>query len=211
VYCQAGSSPRGRDFAAKHADTILASIHGVGEMKDYREDMHRRMQAIGRDPQSCKILFVIMPVLGDTTAEATAKKARSRRDVSAALGSLSAITEIDFSVFDLDSPLPQVATNGHAGYLSEFARLGAAQATLRDLVDIWSISCLDLVGTPSEVAAKMAETMDEIGGDGFLVAGMGSRRYLTEIVDGLTPALQAMGAVRSEYGAPTLRENLMAF
>jgi FMN-dependent oxidoreductase (nitrilotriacetate monooxygenase family) len=211
VFCQAGSSPRGRDFAAKHADTILASVHGLEEMREYRADMRRRMEANGRDPDTCKILFVMMPVLGDTTAEAAEKKRRSVRSVDAALGSLSAITEIDFSVFDLDSPLPEVTTNGHAGYLSEFTRLGAASATLRELLQGWSISCLDLVGEPSEVAQQMADVMAYVGGDGFLIAGMGNRRYVTEIVDGLAPELQKLGVTRTEYSGATLRENLLAF
>ncbi|MBM9467365.1 NtaA/DmoA family FMN-dependent monooxygenase [Nakamurella leprariae] len=211
IYCQAGSSPRGRDFAAKHADTILVSIHGVEQMAAYRVDMHRRMEAIGRDPSTCKLLFVVMPVLGDTERAATAKRTRSTRNIDAALGSLSAITEIDFSAFDLDQPLPAVTTNGHAGYLAEFARVGAAQSTLRELVNNWSISCLDLVGTPETVAEQMAETMEIVGGDGFLIAGVSSRRYLTEVVDGLAPALQAIGATRSEYSSTTLRGNLMEF
>ena len=210
VYCQAGSSPRGRDFAARHADTVLASIHGLEEMKAYRLDMRRRMADVGRDPDSCKILFVVMPTLGETAREAGQKKLRATRSIDAALGSLAAITEIDFSVFDLDQPLPAVTTNGHAGYLSEFARVGE-QTTLRELVSNWSISCLDLVGTPAEVADQMAEAMAFIGGDGFLIAGIGSRRYLTEVVDGLTPQLRTIGATRDEYSHDTLRGNLMAF
>jgi FMN-dependent oxidoreductase (nitrilotriacetate monooxygenase family) len=211
VFCQAGSSPRGRQFAAAHADTILASVHGLEAMKAYREDMRHRVEAAGRDPDTCKILFVIMPTLGDTTAEAVAKKARSVRSIGAALGSLSAITEIDFSVFDLDAPLPPVSTNGHAGYLAEFARLGAERATLRELLDNWSISCLDLVGDPAEVADRMAEVMAYVGGDGFLLAGVGNRRYATEVVDGLTPQLQRLGVVRTTYTGTTLRDNLLAF
>jgi FMN-dependent oxidoreductase (nitrilotriacetate monooxygenase family) len=211
VYCQAGSSPRGRDFAARHADTILVSAHGLDEMKDYRADLRRRLEKAGRDPDTCKIMFVLAPTLGATTHEAREKKARSRRNVEAALGSLAAITEIDFSVFDLDAPLPPVTTNGHAGYLTEFARVAGQHATLREHIEAWSISCLDLVGSPAEVAEQMAEAMDYVGGDGFLLAGIGSRRYLTEIVEGLAAELSAGGATRSEYASATLRENLMSF
>lgn len=211
VYCQAGSSPRGREFAAKHADTILASIHGLEEMRAYRADLRRRMELIGRDPDSCKILFVVMPTIGATQHEATEKRARGGRNAEAALGSLSAITEIDFSVFDLDAPLPELTTNGHAGYLAEFARLGRQQSTLRELVRNWSISCIDLVGTPAAVAEQMAEAMDYVGGDGFLVTGISSRRYLTEVVDGLYPQLAALGVVRTSYESRHLRNNLMAF
>jgi FMN-dependent oxidoreductase (nitrilotriacetate monooxygenase family) len=211
VYCQAGSSPRGRDFAAKHADTILASIHGLDEMREYRVDMHRRMQDLGRDPASCKIMFVLKPVLGETHEQAVRKRERSVLDPEVALGGLAAITEIDFSVFDLDAPLPEVSTNGHAGYLAELSKMGKEQATLRELTEKFSISCLDLVGTPEEVADEMAAAMDHVGGDGFLMTGLSSRRYLTEVVDGLVPALQRIGATRRSYSDDTLRGNLMAF
>jgi alkanesulfonate monooxygenase SsuD/methylene tetrahydromethanopterin reductase-like flavin-dependent oxidoreductase (luciferase family) len=182
----------------------------LDEMKAYRLDMRARMEKVGRDPDSCKILYVVMPTLGDTSQEATEKKTRATRSIDAALGGLAAITEIDFSVFDLDQPLPEVTTNGHAGYLTEFVRVGE-QATLRELVAKWSISCMDLVGTPVEVAQQMADAMDYIGGDGFLIAGIGSRRYLTEIVEGLSPQLQKLGVTRSDYSSTTLRGNLMAF
>jgi FMN-dependent oxidoreductase (nitrilotriacetate monooxygenase family) len=211
VFCQAGSSPTGRDFAARHADTILASVHGLEAMRAYREDMHRRLEAAGRDPGTCKILFVIMPTLGETTAEAADKKARAGRNATAALASMSAITEVDFSVFDLDAPLPDVTTNGHAGYLSEFARFAGQRSTLREALRSWSISCLDLVGEPAEVAEKMAEAMAFIGGDGFLFSGVSSRRYTTELVDGLVPELQKLDVVRRSYDGSTFRENLLSF
>jgi len=211
VYCQAGSSPRGRDFAARYADTILVSAHGLDEMKTYRADLRRRLEEAGRDPDSCKIMFVLAPTLGATGQEAREKKARAHRQVEAALGSLAAITEIDFSVFDLDAPLPPATTNGHAGYLKEFARVGEQHATLREHIQNWSISCLDLVGSPAEVAGQMAEAMDYVGGDGFLLAGIGSRRYLTEITEGLAAELSTGGATRTEYVSTTLRENLMSF
>ena len=57
----------------------------------------------------------------------------------------------------------------------------------------------------------MAETIDYVGGDGFLLAGIGNRRYLTEVVDGLAPELQKIGVVRAEYESTRLRENLFAF
>jgi hypothetical protein len=57
----------------------------------------------------------------------------------------------------------------------------------------------------------MSETAEYVGGDGFLIAGIGSRRYLTEIVDGLAPELQKLGVTRTEYSSTMLRDNLMAF
>jgi FMN-dependent oxidoreductase (nitrilotriacetate monooxygenase family) len=41
VIAQAGGSPRGRQFASKHADTIVASVKGAAGMKAYRDDLPR--------------------------------------------------------------------------------------------------------------------------------------------------------------------------
>jgi hypothetical protein len=43
VICQAGGSPAGRNFASKHADTIIARTRGVAAAKAYRADISARM------------------------------------------------------------------------------------------------------------------------------------------------------------------------
>ena len=52
--------------------------------------------------------------------------------------------------------------------------------------------------------------MDAVGGDGFLFMDPDfTRRYITEIADGLTPALQKLGLVRKNYEHAMLRDNLL--
>lgn len=216
VICQAGGSPRGRQFAATHADTLLASAFGVDRMKAYRDDIRARMASVGREPDSCKVMFIVSPVLGETTREAEEKAAEqaaySDANVEAALGHLSALTENDFSSFELDEPVPVVTTNGHRSTLADFLSLAEGNTkTLREVAAAWSINSLPLVGTPDHVAGLMAEAMDEVGGDGFLITGRPNRRYIAEIADGLCPALRRRGVIRSGYDHPHFRDNLMAF
>ena len=76
------------------------------------------------------------------------------------------------------------------------------------------VSSIELVGTPESVAARMAQAMEEVGGDGFLLTTPSlsvNRRQIVEVVDGSVPALQRRGLVRTEYTHATLRENLRAF
>src|SRR6202011_2075710 len=40
IICQAGGSPAGRGFAARHADTIIARARNVADAKAYRDDVH---------------------------------------------------------------------------------------------------------------------------------------------------------------------------
>jgi alkanesulfonate monooxygenase SsuD/methylene tetrahydromethanopterin reductase-like flavin-dependent oxidoreductase (luciferase family) len=109
--------------------------------------------------------------------------------------------------------LPQLETNGERGSLDKFAQWGSGK-TLRQLVlDAGGTSdSIELVGTPDQVADKMGEAMAEVGGDGFLISTQRvSKQYITEICDGLIPALQRKGLARTEYAHAHLRDTLREF
>jgi long-chain alkane monooxygenase len=133
--------------------------------------------------------------------------------VEASLASSGTTSDIDFSQFDLDQPLPcRLTTNGEQGSLDKFQQWGSGK-TLRQLASERFDSELDLIGTPDEVAAKMVQAV-EVGGDGFLISTpfqRTSRRFINEICEGLVPALQRRGLVRDAYTRPTLRQTLREF
>jgi alkanesulfonate monooxygenase SsuD/methylene tetrahydromethanopterin reductase-like flavin-dependent oxidoreductase (luciferase family) len=86
--------------------------------------------------------------------------------------------------------------------------------TLRQLAIDWATTGVEFIGTPEQVARKMGETMEEIGGDGFLIMKPGwdlNRNYISSITDGLVPELQRLGLTRTEYTGSTLRETLREF
>ena len=64
VFVQAGGSPRGRAFAARHADSIIATANGIDGMKQYRDDVRRHAVSFGRNPDDIKVLFLVYPTLG---------------------------------------------------------------------------------------------------------------------------------------------------
>ena len=70
VFVQAGGSPRGRAFAAKHADSIIATANGIDGMKQYRDDVRRHAVSFGRNPDDIKVLFLVYPILAETDEEA---------------------------------------------------------------------------------------------------------------------------------------------
>ena len=113
----------------------------------------------------------------------------------------------------LDEPLPRITTNGEQGSLDKFAQWGSGK-TLRQLASERFDSGLNLIGTPDEVADRMGQAMEEIGGDGFLISTpfqRVSRRFINEVCEGLVPALQRRGLVREAYTQPTLRQTLREF
>ena len=162
------------------------------------------------------MLFLVAPVVGETVDEAHERSARWAADpahVEYVLAEISSITEIDFSQFDLDQPLPEVTTNGERGSLEHFAKKGQGK-TLRELAISGLSDSVELIGTPETVADTMGEIMDEVGGDGFLITSPVmrlNRRYVTEITDGLVPALQRRGLARTAYTFEHFRDNLQEF
>jgi alkanesulfonate monooxygenase SsuD/methylene tetrahydromethanopterin reductase-like flavin-dependent oxidoreductase (luciferase family) len=220
AFLQAGASPRGRAFAAGAADAIVAVGTGTEGMKEYRDDIRARAAAAGRNPDDVKLLFVVSPTVAATETEAWAKVQRVLEHpsyIEKSLVNISSNTEIDFKQFDLDEPLPEgLTTNGERGSLEYFMRGDGSPdpKTLRELVLHRAKRGLELVGTPAQVAQKMGEAMEEVGGDGFLIAKPGwdvSRAYITDICDGLVPELQRLGLTRTEYTASTLRGTLREF
>jgi long-chain alkane monooxygenase len=216
VLVQAGVSPRGQRFSATHADSVIATGSDYAAKKQLRTSIRRHATEAGRDPDSVKVLFLAEPILGETDTEARAKAARMRdegnRALDFALSSLSSITMIDFSQFDPDQPLPQdLTTNGHQGQLHDVVSSGK---TLRQWVTgaSWGAEDAGFVGSPETVADQMESVCAEIGGDGFLITtATPTRRYVSEIVDGLVPELQRRGMVRTSYEHQCLRDNLLAY
>ena len=222
AFIQAGGSARGRAFAAKHADSIIASTNGHAGMRAYRDDVRAAAERQGRDPDSIKVLFLVAPFVADTMEEA-----RSRYDrlieapdfIERTLAAFGSFVDIDFSRYDLDEKLPALTTNGEQGALDKFTQTGLGQAphvkTLRQLVrDSGTSSSLELVGTPDHVAQLMGEAMEAVGGDGFLIThpfGGLTRNYVTSITEGLVPALQRRGLARTAYTRRTLRDTLLEF
>ena len=175
------------------------------------------MAAEGRDPDSCKLLFLVSPILGDTLRHAKdradAMRLAIENNIEVPLAQLGWSTNIDFSSADPDAPLSPLTTNGHQSSLAQFVRRSGGK-TLREAIVLHATSfgSIPLIGTPDSVAAEMGEVMQEVGGDGFLFAlGNVSRRSVAEITDGLVPALQQRGLVRRTYGCTKFRDNLLEF
>jgi alkanesulfonate monooxygenase SsuD/methylene tetrahydromethanopterin reductase-like flavin-dependent oxidoreductase (luciferase family) len=171
----------------------------------------------GRDPDSCKVLFMATPVLANTDEEAQARAAKrgiaSTEEVNRRLAQMGWTTNIDFSGYDLDAPVGELTTNGHQSSLANFMRKAGGR-TLREAILAYTShgGSVDLVGSPDSVAAQMDEAMQEVGGDGFLlVLPNVSRKTVTEVTDGLVPALQQRGLVRRKYTHKQFRDNLLEF
>ncbi|MCW2603157.1 MAG: hypothetical protein JWN61_1292 [Pseudonocardiales bacterium] len=214
VICQAGGSPAGQAFAARHADTIVAQVGSVAAMKAFREEISRLMVLAGRDPGDCKVLYMISPILADTDEDAQEKRRRidaaRQRNVEGALSTMSFSSGVDFSQFDLDGPMPQIVTNNAKSTTALYTE-GQGAKTLREVATAPMPTSVDLVGSPATVAALMGEAMEEAGGDGYLISLPVNRRTVAEVADGLAPQLRKRGLTRDGYSYTNLRDTLREF
>jgi FMN-dependent oxidoreductase (nitrilotriacetate monooxygenase family) len=214
VICQAGGSPAGRDFAAKHAETILARSRTVDDARAFRDDVRARMRVHGRDPDRCKIMFMMTAIIDETDDLAQARWARHVATAEARmpykLAYMSYASGLDFSKFDLDQPVPDIKTNA-AQATTKLLTTVAGRKTLREVAMDPSSGGLDFVGSAETVARKMEDAMTEIGGDGFLVSHALTRRSVAEITDGLAPVLRRRKLIRDGYAHAMFRDNLLEF
>jgi alkanesulfonate monooxygenase SsuD/methylene tetrahydromethanopterin reductase-like flavin-dependent oxidoreductase (luciferase family) len=165
------------------------------------------------------VLFLVYPILAETDAEARAKYQRmisSPAFIERSLTGISSITDIDFSKVPLDELPPPLTTNGEQGSLAKFAQWGTGK-TLRQLAMERFEAAepeLEFIGSQNMVAERMGLVMEAVGGDGFLISTpfqRTSRRFITEVTEGLVPALQRRGLARVAYTRTTLREVLREF
>jgi FMN-dependent oxidoreductase (nitrilotriacetate monooxygenase family) len=215
VIAQAGNSPRGMRFAARHADIVLTPVGHPAGIKAVRDEIRRLAVEAGRSPDDIKVMAVAYPVIFDSPAEVAAHREWLKQVpepmVTRWLAIVSSITGIDFSLYPRDEPLPdQVQTNGSRGTLDWLRRDNATprQIALR-MAHLTERE--PLVGTADDIADEMSKTMELVGGDGFLISGPITPTQVGKVVDKLVPALQKRGLVRTSYSHPTFRENLLAF
>ncbi|NEN07113.1 NtaA/DmoA family FMN-dependent monooxygenase [Diaminobutyricibacter tongyongensis] len=216
VMVQAGASGRGRDFAGKNSDVILALASTPERMREYRDSIREVAAANGRNPDAVKVLFVVNPVVTANAEEtATVKAARAELTQAAideALQSISYLSGVDFKEFDLDAPLPEVTTNSNQGTLDNFVKSAPEGSTLREILQVRARKDgLAIVGTADEIADHLGELGEAVGGDGFLFTGQVHPSHVHRTLDPLVPALRRRGLIRTGFGGSGLRANLLEF
>ena len=213
VIVQAGASEAGRQIAAETAEVVFASSTTLADGQAFYADVKGRMAAAGRDPDHLKILPGALVVIGETAAEARAKKDRLDALVhpDSGLPNLAMRLGTDVSGFDLDASLPEIPESNasKSGRQALIDRARAENLTVRQLASIaGSFGGLTMVGTAADVADRMEEWLATRASDGFNVMFHTVPEGIEDVVDRLVPELQRRGLFRREYEGRTLRENL---
>ncbi len=213
VIVQAGASDAGRQLAAETAEMVFAAGGALADAQAYYADVKARMRAFGRDPEHMKILPGTLVVVGETVAEAQAKKARldSLVHPDSGIASLSIMLGTDASGFDLDGPLPEIpeTNQSQSGRQRVIDVARRENLTVRQLAQrAGTYGGLAIVGTPATIADTMEQWLFGEACDGFNVMFPYVPGGLDDFVNQVVPELQRRGLFRREYEGRTLRENL---
>jgi FMN-dependent oxidoreductase (nitrilotriacetate monooxygenase family) len=215
VLWQAGSSDRGRDFAAKHAEAIFAVHPNVDRMRQYADDLKdRTTNKFNRPENSVKLIYGVQTVVAETHAEAQEKyeRIKSLIPLEGALAWISGHFGPDFSTHDLDQYVQDIEIPGIQGlFESVIHAKGGDPITVREgaLYYAQGMGMPILVGTAAEIVDQLEFFMDEGGADGFMLAATYTPGCFEDFSNLITPELQRRGRLRTRYTGQTLRENLL--
>lgn len=213
VLFQAGSSDRGRDFAAKHAEGVFLKAPTVEALRAQVQDIRRRAAAYGRGPEQIKIFTGLSAVVGRTKEEAQRKleSYRSYASKEAALLTYETSTGIDLTALDPDAPFTNLQTEQGRTHTERYTKHSGFIPTVQDVIDNFSAKefrGITVAGTAEEIADQMQYWVEETGVDGFnlerYVLPGGHRDFIEQVV----PVLQQRGIFRERYEETTLRERL---
>lgn len=210
---QAGQSEPGRQLAAETAEVVFCSPRDLSAGKALYADIKGRLAAVGRAPDSLKILPAAFVVIGDTVEDARARRLRldSLVHYDSAIASLSIALGHDASGFDPDAPLPPIPeTNDSKTGRAQVLKLADEERlTVRQLAQRYGgYAGLAFVGTVDTVADEMAAWLEEKGSDGFNVVFPYLPQGLDDVAERLVPELQRRGLFRKDYEGQTLRDHL---
>ncbi|XXU56598.1 LLM class flavin-dependent oxidoreductase [Sorangium sp. So ce1078] len=214
---QAGSSEDGKELAARYAEAVFTAQQTLEDAQQFYTDLKARVRALGRDPESIKILPGIVPVIGATEAEAHALDAELDRLIKPeyAKRQLAQTLRVKPEDLDLDAELPRdlPSEDQIEGAKSRYTLIVTLarreRLTVRQLIGRLGggRGHRTFAGTPEQVADAIQHWWDQGAADGFNVMPPVLPSGLEAFVDHVVPILQRRGLFRTEYEGKTLREN----
>ncbi|MDB6138447.1 MAG: class flavin-dependent oxidoreductase, partial [Verrucomicrobiaceae bacterium] len=159
------------------------------------------------------IYTALSVVLGKTDEAANARheEYKSYVSIEGTLALFGGYSGIDFSTYDLDTPLKYVESNAIQTFVEGFTSADPDRVwTLREIAEFLGVGGFApiAVGSPETIADELAGWMEDTGVDGFNLLYSVSPGDFIEFVDHVVPELQRRGIYKTEYSPGTLREKL---
>nr|WP_249127559.1 LLM class flavin-dependent oxidoreductase [Bradyrhizobium lablabi] len=213
VIIQAGSSGRGKRFAARWSEVIFALQPTMARMKDFRNSIRAELADAGRPEDASKVLMAIMPFVGTSRSEAEEKRDLHDSLVvpQVGLSTLAAHSNSDFSSLALDATVSEIESTGSQGNMAALRSIApGGSLTIAEAGRVYGsgVMCPRSVGTAKDVAEHLLSIIDDDAADGFVLSPAFLPDSFQDFVEHVVPILQKSGRLRREYGTETLRGRL---
>ncbi|WP_019200763.1 LLM class flavin-dependent oxidoreductase [Tsukamurella sp. 1534] len=213
VVFQAGASPRGRRFAARHAEAVFVIGPTPEAVRGTVDALRAEVAAAGRDPHSVKVIAGLTAIVRPDASEARAllDDYRASASTTGALALFGGWTGVDLSGLPGDAPLTHVTTDANRSALDLFTRDADRTWTVDELARFVSIGGRGpvLAGDPITVADELQRWQETAGVDGFNFMYVTMPGTFEDLTEHLVPELRRRGLVPDRPAEPgTLRERL---
>jgi FMN-dependent oxidoreductase (nitrilotriacetate monooxygenase family) len=214
---QAGSSEDGKDFAARYAEAVFTAQQTLPEAQRFYADLKKKAAAVGRDPETIKVLPGIVPIIGSTEHEAR-RLERQLDDLihpEHARKQLAGVLRVSPESLPLDAQLPEDLPSEDAieGAKSRYTLIvdlaRRERLTVRQLIGRLGggRGHRTFSGTPEQVADAIQGWFEKGAADGFNIMPPVLPSGLDAFVDHVVPILRARGLLRRSYSGTTLRDH----
>ncbi|MFV0262322.1 MAG: LLM class flavin-dependent oxidoreductase [Kluyvera sp.] len=213
VIFQAGGSPRGIDFAARHAEVVFVAGLDASGVRRQVAAIKARAAELGRAPGAIKFISAVTVITGESEQDAQARYAerRARYDLQGALIHYGASTGVDLSGHSLDAPLAWQQTNSNRSLLKMVTgEDGQPSKTLREVFhpEQGLGRQKTFVGSGDSVAAQLERWLAESDTDGINLAQWLSPGCFEDFARWVIPALKQRGLLGNPTEVATLRQRL---
>ncbi|HSI67300.1 MAG TPA: LLM class flavin-dependent oxidoreductase [Planococcus sp. (in: firmicutes)] len=215
VLYQAGTSEKGREFAARHAECIFVGGPTPQRIRYYADDIRERAKKHGRNPDTIKIISFLSVVVAETTELAEKKFAEYNElwsaDAAKAQFGASGYDIAEYEGQDPDAPFGYTkGTEGGQYKASLLTKDAPKPQTVGEVLN--RFESIDrgtfIVGNPEQVADAIQLQFEESGVDGFNLNHLVTPGDLEDFIDLVIPVLQERGLYKTEYAEGSLREKL---
>jgi long-chain alkane monooxygenase len=208
---QAGWSPRGREFAARHAELIFVGESDPVAVREGLTGIRSRAEELGRDSSQIRAVVGMNLVVAPTRIAVQEKldSYQAHYSSEAQLAAYAGWGGVDFSRYADDEPLVKQATNAtHTKETSAAAPVLTAGDVRRRFSAVTAFADERWIGTPGEVADNVADFVEQSGVDGFLLHQYVSPGSLDDFATLLAPELRSRGLFGGRPADGTLRSRL---
>src|SRR6201992_2703380 len=154
---QAGSSPVGRDFCARHAEAQLIQSPSPEDARKQISETRDLLEKHGRTREDIKFFQGLSFVVGSTEAEAREKEREleEKIDADGMVAHMGGAIGVDLGGLALGDPLHAQSTEGVQGILNWLREsAGGGNPTIRDVLHLMSRRTR-VVGTAEQIAERL--------------------------------------------------------